>query len=119
MKRLRDGGLSETIIQRQIMDWLSAKGYFFYRNNNITVPGRAFVGKRGVADIVAILPVYRDGEALGVYLGIEAKSAKGKQSEHQTQFESDITRIGGKYVLAHSLEEFLDKFIKLTKDLRC
>lgn len=41
------------------------------------------------------------------YLAIELKSAKGRQTEHQKEYQEAVERQGGKYVVVRSLEEFM------------
>lgn len=42
------------------------------------------------------------------FMGIELKTSKGRQSEHQKEYEYEFSRIGAKYVVIRSLEEFID-----------
>lgn len=42
------------------------------------------------------------------YLAIELKSAKGRQTEHQKEYQQSVENSGGKYVIVRSLEEFMD-----------
>lgn len=39
----------------------------------------------------------------------ECKTLKGKQREDQKRFEREMTAFGYKYILAHSLQEFIEK----------
>lgn len=41
------------------------------------------------------------------YLAIELKSAKGRQTEHQKEYQEAVERSGGKYALVRSLDEFI------------
>jgi hypothetical protein len=41
----------------------------------------------------------------GQYVGIEVKAPKGRQSEHQREFQRKLEAAGGKYVLAYSIDE--------------
>ena len=51
----------------------------------------------GLPDIVAI----KDG----IYIGIEVKAPKGKQSESQKAIQAEIEKAGGKYIVARSLDD--------------
>lgn len=42
------------------------------------------------------------------FMGIELKARKGRQSEHQKEYEREFGRIGARYVVVRSLEEFID-----------
>jgi hypothetical protein len=44
----------------------------------------------------------------GQYVGIEVKAPKGKQSEHQQEFQKQLEAAGGKYVLVYSLEDVIE-----------
>lgn len=68
----------------QITTWalpeLERRHYFVWRNNNLSVPGRRFIGMKGVPDIVGFV---KNG-GLAVYC--EVKTANDKFSEYQTNF---------------------------------
>jgi hypothetical protein len=59
----------------------------------------------GWPDITGCLPG-------GRFLGVECKSAKGKQSPEQAKFQIVIEKRGGVYVVAHSLAELIEEFRK-------
>lgn len=49
------------------------------------------------------------------YMAIELKSAKGRQTERQKEYEQAVRSAGGKYVIVRSLDEFMrvvDGYIK-------
>lgn len=99
----------EADVLHSCLKTLSAFGIFAWRNNNMGVRrSRAgkdfytFAGLRGVSDIVGVLP---DGRILCV----ECK-ATGKlksQSPEQKQFQEDIERNGGEYLLVDSYETII------------
>lgn len=74
--------MKESDVQRQILDYLKLKGIFH-------------------PDIICVIN--------GQYVGIEVKAAKGKQSEHQKDFQQTLEAAGGKYILAYSLEDVLER----------
>lgn len=41
------------------------------------------------------------------YLALELKSAKGRQTDHQKEYQQVVEQNGGKYVIVRSLEEFM------------
>ena len=69
--------------------------------------GNRFVraGVPGQADLTGILP---DGRRLEV----ETKSATGRQTEDQRNFQRMIERFGGVYVLARSVEDVRDRLLE-------
>lgn len=107
---------TEKQIQDEILGWLLYNGYFVWRNNTGSLPvanapvkgaiapqkqfRRIKVGYKGSADIIGL---HKDGT--GRFIAIEVKSKKGKQSVHQKIFEAQITRLGGIYILAKSLDD--------------
>jgi hypothetical protein len=58
-------------------------------------------GSVGWADLVGC-------DSNGRFLAVEAKSAKGVQSEFQRAFQEDVERRGGLYVLARSIKDLED-----------
>ena len=99
--------LLEKDIQKQIADWLTLRGIFWYRNNTGAVAGeykgrKRFIrfGSAGAPDIVCVIK--------GCYIGIEVKRPGGKQTPDQAAFQDQLILAGGNYVLAESLEDVKD-----------
>jgi hypothetical protein len=90
----------ESVIQRTILDYLEAMHIFCWRQNQVAVPGRRFVGLPGVPDIIGILPG-------GRFFGVEVKAERGKQSKAQKDFEMRVKELGGVYVLAYDVDDVL------------
>jgi hypothetical protein len=95
---------SEHEVQSAILQYLAIKQVMCWRANTGAMSG-AHKGKRwfvrfglpGSPDIFAVIA--------GQIYGIEVKGPKGKQSESQIEFQARFERAGGKYVLAHSLDD--------------
>jgi hypothetical protein len=64
-----------------------------WRNNNIAVKGRKFIGKKGVPDIVGY-----DKNGIAIYC--EVKSGKDKLSEEQIAFMTHATSMGCRTLIA-------------------
>ena len=98
----------EKHIQKEILNYLEAKGIFHYRQNSggIARGGRyyKFCSINGVSDIIAIIN--------GIYYGIEVKNEKGKQSKDQKIFEESLKNAGGIYILARSLKDVINHLNK-------
>lgn len=60
-------------------------------------PTTKYVNIKGISDRIAIFP---GGQV--IFLELKAKS---KQSYHQQKFQENITKYGGVYMLAHSVNE--------------
>lgn len=100
--------VKEHDIQKLILEYLTLKRIFHYRNNSGMVfseykgKTRAFrVGVVGGPDIVCVIN--------GQYVGIEVKGTNGKQSENQKEFQARLEKSGGKYILTDSLEKLINE----------
>jgi len=92
---------------------LTLRGIFHYRNNSgafvfpetATTSRRFFkAGALGSPDIVCVVK--------GQYVGIEVKGTKGKQSDNQKEFQRRLEAVGGRYILAFSLDDVVNAFQK-------
>lgn len=83
--------LKESEIQAQIKQYLQWRGWYVVKIH------QSLGSHKGIADLYAI----KGGRSVW----IEVKTAKGKQSEHQREFEREITSHGGEYVVARGLED--------------
>ena len=96
----------EKIIQKQILNFLAAYGIFVFRVNTTGVfdPSKKIFRRlagfnlKGVADILGVLPN-------GRFLAIEVKTAVGKQSIWQKNFQKQVESNNGVYVLARSIDD--------------
>lgn len=91
---------SEAEIQKQIIDYLNFKGYFFWRNN-VGRKHNLFFGLKGSADLEGITHN-------GIFFAIEVKDHKGKQTADQKMFEDKVNANNGIYVLARDVEHIVD-----------
>jgi hypothetical protein len=95
--------VSETDIVHHCLSYLRVRGVFCYRNNTGAArAGNRFVsfGFPGSPDIIGIL-----GD--GRFLGVECKSATGRQSEAQKEFERKATERGAVYIVARSVDDLI------------
>jgi hypothetical protein len=67
---------------------LEIKGNVVWRNNNLAVKGRKFIGRKGVPDIIGW-----DGK-IGRAIWCEVKTARDRLSEHQINFLNDASKAG-------------------------
>lgn len=104
--------VKEKDVQRQIRDYLSAKGIFNVRYNTGMAVAEYKGRKRviryhdlgpGAADIQALIETLKPG-AFRV-LWIECKAPKGQQSVAQMGFEQMVRRRGMEYVVARSIDD--------------
>lgn len=79
-------------------------------------------GVPGQADVTGIMPVVSRCQCglphppVGVRLEIETKSAAGRQSDEQRQYQKIIQRFGGLYILARSARDVADVMNKWLDD---
>lgn len=50
------------------------------------------------------------------FMGIELKTAKGRQSEHQKTYQQLFEQIGAKYVIVRSLDDFIREITRYLED---
>lgn len=86
------------LLTRQILKYLNRYGCYAWRVNQVKVPGRRFVGKKGVSDICG---VSRTGKAIFV----EVKVGKDEQSDAQKLFQIEVQKRGAVYIVARILED--------------
>jgi len=93
----------EKHIQSQILEYLSIKGVFHWRNNTgaLKTESGGFIrfGAVGSADIFAVKK--------GTIYGIEVKNSKGKLSPAQIDFGGNLEKAGGIYIVARSVEDVI------------
>jgi len=88
--------LTKDIIRESALKELRLRGYECWRQNNIAVRGRKFIGRRGVSDIIGF--TLRDSCCRWVVC--EVKTLNDKLSDDQKQFLNDIKNSGGMAYLA-------------------
>lgn len=103
---------SEKELQNEILHYLHSSDIFAWRQNTGAFRAdKRFIrmGFPGISDIIGILP---DGR----FLAIEVKSPKGKLTEYQKVFLSEIKANGGVAIIARSLHDVISTLkTELTK----
>lgn len=98
--------MTESNIQKEIMEYLTLRGYLVWRNNS----GGKKIGKyyihmapEGSPDIIGIQPV------TGKFIGVEVKKPDGKtekkRAEKQRLFSENIQKLGGIAIIAYCVED--------------
>lgn len=107
--------LSESQIQHDCLEWFRIQ-YPMLERMMFAVPNGGRRDKRtaarmryegvvrGVADLILLVP--KKGFAS---LCIEMKTPKGTQSEHQITWQREAETYRNKYVVCHSLQEFMNE----------
>lgn len=92
---------------------MSEKGYLVWRNQVglfKTLDGRTVnIGIKGSPDIMAIKPTVITpdmvGQTVGIFVGVEVKTATGRQSEAQKKWQAVAESKGIEYILARSEDD--------------
>lgn len=111
--------MKESAVLKDCLRYLiTVRGLLAWRANQIPVPlpggkgFRKFAGRRGVSDILAILPAGRDplGEEMppGRMLAVETKSDTGRLRPDQAVFLDAVNRSGGLGLVVRSVGELID-----------
>ncbi len=104
--------MKESDIQLLVCDYLAAKKYFFFRNNNTPVydpVGKRFrampkFARKGVPDII-LIGNGKNGIQAGQFIGLEIKTPKTYLSPDQKIFKEESEKAGAKYYTIKSFED--------------
>ena len=102
--------MKESIIQKAVLEYLGWQSnthriYWFRAGSGAvkTEEGRYFkTGKAGCPDIVVCM---RTKSGLGVFVGLEIKNEKGRQSDVQKTAQAQIEAAGGYYFIIRSIDD--------------
>ena len=83
---------------------LTMMGFTAWRQNNLAVRGRKFIGKKGMPDIIGY-----DSEGCAVWC--EVKTINDKISEHQIDFMTDAMHAGCRVLICMQDKELMVKLI--------
>ena len=75
--------LDKAILRKVCLEELVMRGFDCWRNNNHTTPGRKFIGRKGVPDIIGIA---EDGK----WVACEIKTLGDKFSQAQIDFLNSL-----------------------------
>lgn len=92
-------------LTKRIISDLQEKGVHAWRQNNVRVPGRKFIGKLGLSDIIGFITI--DGKA--VFLAIEIKADGDRLSKDQIEFIQSLRSAGGIAFPCGSFREYQEK----------
>ncbi len=89
--------MTETEIQRSILDELDKRGYFCWRNNSRPAMGKNKYVRKGTSDIFFLCG--------GILVGVEVKKVGGRTSAEQLDYGDKLIRAGGSYCIATCWED--------------
>ena len=93
--------VTETEIQKDIMDYLKLKGIKAWRNNSGQARYNIKLAPNGTPDIIGYLPN-------GKFLGIEVKKPKKKLSPDQELWHSQAILAGCVIITARSVDDVME-----------
>jgi hypothetical protein len=97
--------MREADLQRQILDYLALKRIFHYRNNSGGFrDSHQHFYRFGALGSPAIICVIN-----GRYIGIEVKAPRGRQNDNQIEFQRQLEKAGGKYILVYNLDDVVNE----------
>jgi len=95
----------EGAVVKACLEWLNIYGAFVWRNNTGCLKDKTerpvFFGKPGSADIIGVLPG-------GRFIAVECKAKKGKLSEKQKEFLTNVEEMGGLAIVARSIDDVIN-----------
>jgi hypothetical protein len=91
--------MTESAIQKQIINYLKDQPDIFFFRNNVGRKKNMYFGYKGSGDILGII------KPSGRFISIEIKDAKGKLSKEQVEFMETINFMGGVAFIARSLDD--------------
>lgn len=83
VKQLTKGEIRESAIKE-----LAWRGYDVWKNNNLAVRKRKFIGRLGVSDVIGI-------SKSGLWVACEIKTLNDRLSPDQITFLNDVKKAGG------------------------
>lgn len=89
-------------LTKMMLDYLKERGNDVWRNNNLAVKGRSFIGRKGVPDIIGYSKKY------GQFIGCEVKAIGDRVSPEQMSFLINLAMSGG---IAMICQQFRDETI--------
>ena len=96
--------LTASELTKMMIDYLTSKGLSVWRNNNLAVKGRSFIGKKGVPDIIGY------DRKHGQFVACEIKKLGDRISPDQLIFLTQLGIAGGLSMLCSQTS---DETIKL------
>jgi hypothetical protein len=100
-------------VKERIKKWFKT----WFAKAFIYMPVMTRFGKRGAPDFIVCLPIVvtQDmvGEEIGLFVGIEAKTEKGRMSDSQREKKKDILKAEGVYFTVYGLKDVEPKLDQL------
>lgn len=88
--------LTKATIRESALKELTWRGHNVWRQNNIAVRKRTFIGRLGVSDIIGL-------SKSGLWVACEVKTLNDRLSPEQITFLNDVKKAGGLAYIAHQV----------------
>lgn len=100
----RNGRAVTSATTKAIINCLRVFGHFVHRQNNMGWQRKGrWINPNGVRGVPDITGCTKDGK----YLGVEIKTGKDVLSDYQISYMNEITKRGGVYLVAGSVDEII------------
>ena len=86
-------------LTKMMLEYLKDNGNDVWRNNNLAVRGRTFIGRKGVPDIIGYSKKY------GTFVACEVKAIGDKISSEQLMFLNELSYAGGIAMLCKQIRD--------------
>jgi hypothetical protein len=90
---------SASELTKMMLEYLKDNGNEVWRNNNLAVRGRAFIGRKGVPDIIGYSKKY------GHFVCCEIKAIADRLSADQMVFLEELSMAGGTAMLCQQIRD--------------
>jgi hypothetical protein len=90
---------SASELTKMMLEYLKDNGNEVWRNNNLAVRGRAFIGRKGVPDIIGYSKKY------GHFVCCEIKAIADRLSADQMVFLEELSMAGGTAMLCQQVRD--------------
>jgi hypothetical protein len=90
---------SASELTKMMLEYLKDNGNEVWRNNNLAVRGRAFIGRKGVPDIIGYSKKY------GHFVCCEIKAIGDRLSSDQMVFLEQLAMAGGTAMLCQQIRD--------------
>jgi hypothetical protein len=97
--------ITANTLTQQALTVLKLNGWVVWRNNNLAVKGRAFIGRVGVPDIIGFNK--KDGR----FIAVEIKVGRDKLSPEQKLFLEYVNKAGGVGIECRCIEDIINHSI--------
>ena len=86
-------------LTKMMIDYLKGRGNDVWRNNNLAVKGRLFIGRKGVPDIIGYSKKY------GQFIACEVKGIGDRISPEQMSFLTNLSIAGGVAMICQQIRD--------------